>query len=78
MKGETIFFLHSSSLNVICLYLKKKKKAWIHFRKVLDSLCSRSCIVPFWLKIFFFKGGDKEVEESNVIELDEREKVGRL
>ena len=35
-----------SSLNDISLYLKQKK-AWIHHRKVLDSLCSRSCIVPF-------------------------------
>ncbi len=41
---------------------------------MLDSLCSCSCIVPFWLKIFFFKGGDKEVEELlKVIESDERE-----
>ncbi len=46
MKGEDNFFLRSSSLNDICLYLKQKK-AWIHCRKVLDSLCSRSCIVPF-------------------------------
>ena len=46
MKGEVNFFLRSSSLNDICLYLNQKK-AWIHRRKVLDSLCSRSCIVPF-------------------------------
>ncbi len=36
----------SSSLNDISLYLKQKK-AWILRRKVLDSLCSRSSVVPF-------------------------------
>ena len=46
MKGEDNFFLRISSLNDICLY-SKQKKAWIHRRKVLDSLCFRSCIVPF-------------------------------
>ena len=53
MKGETVFFLRSSSLNVIRLYLKQKK-AWIHRRKVLNSSCSCSCIVPFdFLMVIF-------------------------
>ncbi len=52
MKGGTLFFLRSFSLNVICLYLEQKK-AWIHCRNVLNSLCSCSCIVPFYaIKIF--------------------------
>ncbi len=46
MKGENNFFLRISSLNDTFLYLKQKK-AWIHRKKVLNSLCSRSCIVPF-------------------------------
>ncbi len=46
MKGKDNFSFCSSSLNDISLYLKQKK-AWIHRRKVLDSLRSRSCIVPF-------------------------------
>ncbi len=40
------FSFLGSSLNDISLYWKQKK-AWIHSRKVLDSLCSRSFIVPF-------------------------------
>ncbi len=46
MKGKNNFSSRGSSLNDISLYLKPKK-ARIHHRKVLDSLCSRSCIVPF-------------------------------
>ena len=46
MKGEDNFFFRGSSLNDICLYLKQKYD-WIHHRKVLNSLCSLSCIVPF-------------------------------
>ena len=49
MKGEDTFFLRSSSLNDTCLYLNFKK-ALLHRCKVLDSLCSRSCIVPFLLR----------------------------
>ncbi len=45
-KVRITFLFCGSSLNDISLYLKQKK-AWIHRRKVLDSLCSRSCIVPF-------------------------------
>ncbi len=50
MKGKDIFSFCGSSLNEISLYLKYKK-AWIHRRKVLDSLCSRSCIVPFGVSL---------------------------
>ena len=46
MIGEDNFSFYCSSLNEISLYLKQKK-AWIHRWKVLDSLCSRSCIDPF-------------------------------
>ena len=63
MKGETIFFIHSFSLNVICLYLKQNK-AWIHRRKVLNSnsSCSCLCIVPFHITSYndmypFFRSG---------------------
>ena len=44
MKGKDNFSFCGSSLNNISLYLKQKK-AWIHGRKVLDSLCSRSCMM---------------------------------
>ena len=46
MKGKDNFSLCGSPLNDISLYLKQKK-AWIHRRKVLNSSCSCSCIVPF-------------------------------
>ncbi len=46
MKGKDNFSFCGSSLNDNSLYLEGKK-AWIHRRKVLNSLCSRSCIVPF-------------------------------
>ena len=46
MKGEDNFFLRSSSLKWH-LPILKAKKAWIHRRKVLDSLCSLSFIFPF-------------------------------
>ncbi len=46
MKGKDNFSFCVFSLNDINQYLKQKK-AWIHRRKVLNSLCSRSCIVPF-------------------------------
>ena len=46
MKGTDNFSFCGSSLNDINLYLKQKN-AWIHRRKMLDSLCSCSCIVPF-------------------------------
>ena len=47
-KFKDNFSFCSFSLNDISLYFKQKKNC-IHRRKVLDSLCSRSCIVPFEL-----------------------------
>ena len=49
MKIKDNFSFCGSSFKDISLYLKQKK-ALIHHRKVLNSLCSRSCIVPFKLK----------------------------
>ncbi len=46
MKGEVNFSYRGSSLNDISLY-SKQKKVWIHRRKVLNGLCSLTCIVPF-------------------------------
>ena len=46
MKGKDSFSFCGSSLNDISLYLKQEE-AWIHHRKVLNSLCSHSCIVPY-------------------------------
>ncbi len=53
MKGKDNFSFCGSSLNDISLGIFKAKKVWIRLRKVLDSLCSRSCIVPYSFVNFF-------------------------
>ena len=45
MNRKDNFFLHDSSLNGICLYLKQKN-AWVHCWKELNNFWSCSCM-PF-------------------------------
>ena len=69
MKGKDNFSFCGSSLNDISLYLKQKE-AWIHRRKVLDSLCSRSCIVPFgvyFINTIAFLLGTETQEYSSLV-----------
>ncbi len=48
MKGKDNFYFRGFSLNDISLNLKQKNLDSPQELKVLNSLCSRSWIVPFW------------------------------